>query len=129
MLSTETLKRLIGMLSFAQHDNTREIQDVFNSLFSVLLLLHHLNQAGDGLEQGAVLINRDLAACDRLRAAHRLEGVNMLLAIEGNRAGAGERLGLDLLKVCGSDLLRERGDVRGIERTGGLRAGVVSSGK
>ncbi len=72
----------------------------------MLLLLHHLDQTGDGLEQGAVLIDPDLAACDRLRAAYRLEGVDIFLAIEGERAGAGERLGRELLKIRGSDLLR-----------------------
>src|SRR5215216_4095843 len=77
---------------------------------SVLRLVHHLDQTSDGLEQGTGLVNRDLAACERLWTAQRLEGVGILLAIEGERAGAGEGLGCELLKIGGSDLLRELGD-------------------
>ncbi len=67
-----------------------------------LRLIHHLDQAGNALEQGAVLINPDRTAFDRVWAAHGLERVDIFQAVVGDRARAGERLRLDLRKVCRS---------------------------
>ncbi len=64
-----------------------------------MLLIHHLNQASYSVEQRTVVINRNRAACNRVRAARCLEGVDIFLAVVGKGAGAGERLSLDLGKV------------------------------